>query len=87
MAGALSAIGAVVTAVIAHLALWFAGGLVLPRGIQSLLADPGSAVAWTPLILSLLLFLPLQTGRLGVVPLILVSGVAGVLLQMFGWGF
>ena len=77
MAGALSAIGAVVTAVIATLALWFA---------ESVFFKPGASFspAWEPLLVALLCFLLLQAKRLGIVSLILLSGGIGVLMRIFG---
>lgn len=76
MAGALAAIGAVVTAVIAHLALWLAGGLFLgSQGTLSLALPLGFAVG---------AFLLLESGRLGMVPLLLLGGGAGVLLRVLG---
>jgi chromate transporter len=78
ISAALSAIGAVVTAVIAHLALWFAGSLFLPHGTLA-------GVAVTPVLLSLIAFLVLQTKRIGIVPVILLSGVTSLLLKGMGW--
>ncbi len=70
MAGALAAIGAVVTAVIAHLALWFARGVLLPQG----------SLAIAPLILALGAFLLLQFRFVGIFPLILGCGLIGMLI-------
>jgi len=74
MAGALAAIGAVVTAVIAHLALWFARGVFLPQG----------TLAIAPLIIAIGAFLLLQFGRIGIVPLILVCGLIGMVIGLIG---
>lgn len=76
MAGALAAIGAVVTAVIAHLALWLAGGLFL--GFQGTLSHAIS------LGFAVIAFLLLETGRLGMVPVLPLGGGAGVLLKVLG---
>jgi hypothetical protein len=72
MAGALAAIGAVVTAVITCLALWFSEALFLPAGQLAVL----------PLILALISFLLLQAKKVGVVPLILLCGIANVLTRV-----
>ena len=74
--GALSAIGAVVTAVIIHLALWFAGSLFFPHGTLR-------GLAVTPILLSLVAFLVLQYGKIGMVPVILLSGMIAMLFQEF----
>ena len=79
MAGALSAIGAVVTAVIAKLALWFAAGLVLHVGTPS-----GFHVRWVPLAMVLTAWLLLRSGRLGIIPVILLGGGIGILLSLGG---
>jgi chromate transporter len=71
MAGALAAIGAVVTAVITCLALWFSEALFLPAGHFAAL----------PLILALISFLLLQAKKVGVVPLILICGIVNVLIR------
>ena len=73
-AGALAAIGAVVTAVIAHLALWLAGGLFL--------GPQGTSFHGVPLGIAVIACFLLETKRLGMVPLILLGGGAGVLLQI-----
>lgn len=80
--GALSAIGAVVTAVIIHLALWFAGSVFLPRGVNP---GHGIQIAWLPLILTLLYFWFLQSRRMGIVLLILLAGAIGVIMKILGW--
>lgn len=72
MGGALAAIGAVVTAVITCLALWFSEALFLPAG----------RFAALPLALALLAFLLLQTKKLGVVPIILICGIVNVLIRV-----
>lgn len=74
MAGALAAIGAVVTAVIAHLALWFARGVFLPQG----------TLAIAPLIIAIGAFFLLQFGRVGIVPLILGCGLIGMVIGLIG---
>lgn len=74
MAGALAAIGAVVTAVIAHLALWFARGVFLPQ----------DTLAIVPLVIALGAFLLLQFGRIGIVPLILGCGLIGMVVGLIG---
>jgi chromate transporter len=76
MEGALNAIGAVVTAVIATLAFWFAGSIFLKSGTSSI------AVAWQPLIIAILCYLVLQTTKMEIALLILLSGVTGVLLEL-----
>ena len=76
MSGALSAIGAAVTAVIAYLAFWFAGQLFFPQGI--LFAFPPQ-IAWVSMILAVLSLSLLQFTRIGIVPLILLSGIIGVI--------
>ena len=73
MAGALAAIGAVVTAVITCLALWFSEALFLPAGRFAIL----------PLVLALIVFLLLQTKKVGIVPLILLCGIANALIHLF----
>ena len=89
MAGALSAIGAVVTAVIAYLALWFAGSVFIVTAVISAtsLTSAGGAsipisIHWTPLILSLAAYLLLETKRLGIVSLILLFGGIGILIRI-----
>ena len=77
VAGALAAIGAVVTAVIAYLALWFAWSLFFPSGTLS-------SVAWTPLTISLIAFFMLQSKRIGIVLLILLFGGIGVAMRIQG---
>ena len=85
MAGALSAIGAVVTAVIAYLALWFAGSVFIATSATS---SGGASIPisipihWTPIILSLVAYLLLETKRLGIVPLILLFGGIGILIHL-----
>lgn len=79
MGGALAAIGAVVTAVITCLALWFSEALFLPAGHFAAL----------PLVLALISFLLLQAKKVGVVPLILLCGIANVLTRIIApsfWG-
>lgn len=83
MAGALAAIGAVVTAVIAYLALWFAGSVFLVHGMNP---NHNIKIAWHPLIVALLAFSLLQSGRLGIVPLILLTGGIGVGFRIFTLG-
>jgi chromate transporter len=79
MNGALTAIGAVVTAVIAYLALWFAENLFFPQGLRlGSLVD----IAWRPLILAMISFALLVSRRIGMVPLILLAGGLGVILKV-----
>jgi chromate transporter len=79
MAGALSAIGAVVTAVIAKLAIWFAVNLFIS-------ATPyGFFPRWIPLAMALAAWLLLRRGHLGMVPVILLGGGVGMLLSLLGW--
>lgn len=75
ISGALSAIGAVVTAVIGCLAFWFAEHLFLQQG----------TLRPVPLVLALMAWMILRSGRLGMVPIILLGGGTGALLQMLGW--
>ncbi len=79
MAGALASIGAVVTAVIAYLAIWFSRSVVLTHGAG---LNHSIQIAWPSLILALLAFWVLQSGRLGIVPLILLSGMIGVVIEL-----
>jgi chromate transporter len=72
LAAALAAIGAVVTAVIAHLALWFAGSLFFPH----------RTLAIVPILTALVAFFALQRRLLGMTPVILVCGVIGVALKL-----
>jgi chromate transporter len=72
MAGALSAIGAVVTAVIAFLALWFAGNVFLPHG----------SIATGSLVIAIASLLLMQFQKMGMIPLILGCGLTGVLFRM-----
>jgi chromate transporter len=78
MAGALSAIGAVVTAVIAKLALWFAASLFF------LGTSGGMTFRWVPIVVAVTAWLLLRSGRLGIIPVILLGGVTGVLLRLLG---
>lgn len=78
MGGALSAIGAVVTAVIAKLALWFAASLFVP------VTSAGFAFGWIPFAMAAAAWFLLRTNRIGMIPIILLSGVAGVLLALSG---
>jgi chromate transporter len=71
MVGALSSIGAVMTAVISCLALWFAGALFLPEGHLSLF----------PLLMATGAFLLIQAKKIDIVPLILLCGIANVLIR------
>lgn len=82
VAGALSAIGSVVTAVIAYLACWFAGNLFFPHGISWLRFGSLPHIAWIPLILAVLVFVLLESKKIGIVPLILLAGGVGVLMKM-----
>jgi chromate transporter len=72
VAGALSAIGAVVTAVIAFLALWFAGNVFLPHG----------TIAAGSLVIAVAALLLMQLQKVGMIPLILGCGLTGVLFRM-----
>lgn len=78
MAGALSAIGAVVTAVIAKLSLLFASGLFVVQ------ASDGFSCRWTPVAMAAVAWLLLRWGRIGMIPVILLGGVAGVFLRVLG---
>jgi len=78
MAGALSVIGAVVTAVIAKLALWFAGSLFF------LSTQEGITVRWVPITISLASWLLMRWGRVGMFSAILLAGGAGALLRLLG---
>jgi len=71
MEGALSAIGAVVTAVITCLAIWFAAALFFPGGHLAMM--PGS--------MALAAFLVFQKKKMGVVPLILLCGLMNVMIR------
>jgi hypothetical protein len=71
MEGALSAIGAVVTAVITCLALWFAAALFFPDG----------HVAIMPALMAVAAFLVLQKKKMGVVPLILLCGMMNLMIR------
>lgn len=70
--GALSAIGAVVTAVIASLAVWFAGSVFVPHG----------SIAIGPLVIAIAAFLLLQFQKVGIITLILGCGLIGVVFGM-----
>jgi chromate transporter len=72
ISGALSAIGAVVMAVILHLALWFAGNLFLPKG----------GFATIPFMIMLASLLALEK-KVGMTPVILCCGLLGVLIAFF----
>jgi chromate transporter len=89
MAGALRVIAAVVTAVIALLALSFAKNLFFPSAPQMQGITPRHvlSVAWLPLIIAALAFSLFHTKRLGIVPLILLSGGVGMLLKLGGQSF
>lgn len=76
MAGALAEIGAVVTAVIAHLALWFAGSVFM---IQS---SSGTSFHPLSIVMALVALVLLRTNRLGIASLILLSGMTGVLVRL-----
>lgn len=75
MAGALAAIGAVVTAVIAKLALWFAAGLFLPVGFS---------FKWIPFVMAVAAWMLLRSNRIGMIPVILLGGGVGILLKLTG---
>lgn len=77
MAGALAAIGAVVTAVIAHLALWFAGSVFMTQ------SSSGTSFHPLPIVMALVALVLLRTNRLGIASLILLSGMTGVLVRLF----
>jgi len=77
MAGALSAIGAVVTAVIAKLAFWFAAGLFFAPGTPVPLRG-------IPFTMAVIAWLLLRSGRLGMIPVILLGGGVGILLKLSG---
>ncbi|MCX6958765.1 MAG: chromate efflux transporter, partial [Verrucomicrobia bacterium] len=68
MAGALAAIGAVVTAVIAHLALWFAGSVFMTQ------SSSGTSFHPLSIVMALVALVLLRTNRLGIASLILLSG-------------
>lgn len=74
VAGSLSAIGAVVTAVIATLMLWFAHGVFLPHG----------SIALGSLGVAFMAFLLLQFKRAGIISLIVGCGLIGVVIRMVG---
>jgi len=76
MAGALAAIGAVVTAVIAHLALWFAGSVFMTQ------SSSGSSFHPLTIVMALVALVLLRTERLGIASLILLSGMTGVLVRL-----
>lgn len=76
IASALSAVGAVVTAVIVHLTLWFAGSLFFPKNHLT-------PIAWMPLLMTVGVFFLLQGKRLSMITLILLSGIIGVLIKCF----
>lgn len=71
MEGALSAIGAVVTAVITCLAIWFAAALFFPGGHLAMMPGPMALAA----------FLVFQKKKMGVVPLILLCGLMNVMIR------
>lgn len=75
IAGALAAIGAVVTAVIAHLAIWFAGDLFFPDGTTG-------SIDIVPILMAFAAFLALQCKRIGIIPVILLSGVIGMVMKI-----
>ena len=77
--GALSAIGAVVTAVIAKLALWFAASLFVS------VTPAGFAFHWFPFAMAVAAWFLLHRGRLGMIPVILLGGGVGILLSLLGW--
>ena len=79
MNGALSAIGAVVTAVIAKLAFWFAASLFLPPGLSQ-----GLSFRWMPVAMALAAWMLLRSKRLGMIPVILLGGGVGIVLKMTG---
>jgi chromate transporter len=76
MAGALAAIGAVVTAVIAHLALWFAGSVFMNQ------SSSGTSFHPLSIVMALVALVLLRTNRLGIASLILLSGMTGVLVRL-----
>ena len=76
MAGALSAIGAVVTAVITKLVLWFASGLFFSG------TGGGVAFRWIPLAMAMAAWLLLRSSRLGMIPVILLGGGVGIVLRL-----
>jgi chromate transporter len=78
MAGALSVIGAVVTAVIAKLALWFAASLFFP------VTPEGFVFRWVPVAMAFGAWLLLRSNHLGMIPIILLGGGVGVLLKLAG---
>lgn len=78
MAGALSAIGAVVTAVIAKLALWFAASLFFMG------TSGGMTFRWVPMVMAMIAWLLLRSSRLGMIPVILLGGGVGVVLKLAG---
>lgn len=78
MAGALSVIGAVVTAVIAKLVIWFAASLFFP------VTSGGVVFRWVPLAMAVVAWLLLRSNRLGMILVILLGGGVGVLLKLTG---
>ena len=76
MAGALTAISAVVTAVIAHLALWFAGSVFMTQ------SSSGTAFHPLSIVMTLVALVLLRTNRLGIASLILLSGMTGILVRL-----
>lgn len=77
IAGALAAIGAVVTAVIAKLALWFAASLFVT------MTPAGFVFRWIPFAMAVAAWLLLRN-RIGMIPTILLAGGVGVLLALAG---
>lgn len=79
MAGSLSVIGAVVTAVIAKLALWFAASLFFSA------TSGGFGFRWVPVAMAFGAWLLLRTNRLGMIPVILLGGGVGTIFRLLSW--
>jgi chromate transporter len=69
LSGALTAITAAVVGVVLNLAVWFAGGVIVRDG----------RVVWFALIVAALAFFALKRLKIGVIPVIVASGLLGLL--------
>jgi chromate transporter len=77
--GALSAVTAAVVGVVLNLAVWFGLHVFFPSGVS------GGSVNWFGVAVSTVAFLALQRFKLGVVPVVLASGMVGLAWHAIGF--
>ena len=79
---ALSAVTAAVVGVVLNLAVWFGWHVVRPTGEAAAAAGVIGGTDWFVVAVGLGAFVAMQRGKVGVIPVVLASGVLGL-----GWGW